>query len=453
VKPDRYRFHDMVRRYALDRLNAEETAANRRAARRRALSSYLAQTKAASEVIGSLRPGTEEFPHQATTRAQQTSVLAWFERERLNLAAAVRLAVDTGEHHLAWRLAARLAVFLDVRDYTREWVELGEPALHAAMASRDPHAVAVIQHDLGDAHRRQGHLTTAAAYLNESLKGFAALENPQDEARALVTIGQLHQDSDGLLAAVDHYRRALAVFRAYGSRRDEIEVFTALGVVRRRQGRLEEAAVFLEEALELVHSTGTGRLVDDLTAAVAAENLGMVRLGQGDVEASATLHVDSLATFQVIGARRAQAHALRNLGECERRRGAHAEAAHRYQESLDLFTVLGDRAGQGLVWGSMGQLDIDAGRWAEAAAAYDHAVDAFREVGDHRQEGLALFAWAKALLKFEGSAAAEEPLRRAEQLLGEVHSPEAKEVRRLLAELDWTDGWGEPPGTGTAGLP
>jgi tetratricopeptide (TPR) repeat protein len=453
VSPDRYRFHDVVRYYAQDRLNADETAANRRAARRRALSSYLAQTKAASEIIGSLRPGTEEFPHQATTRAQQTTVLAWFERERLNLAAAVRLAADTGEHHLAWRLAARLAVFLDIRDYTREWIDVGEAALHAARASRDPFAVAVIQHDLGDAHRRQGHIATATAYLSESLKGFAALDSPQDEARALVTLGQLHQESRELLAAVDDYRRALAVFRAYGSRRDEIEVFTALGVVRRLQGRLEEAAVFLEEALELVHSTGTGRLVDDLTAAVAAENLGMVHLGQDDVDEAAVLHAESLATFQEIGARRSQAYALRNLGECARRRGALAEAAHRYQDSLALLTVLDDRAGQGLVWSSMGRLHIDAGRWAEAAAAYEHAAVAFREVRDEQQEGVALLSRAKALLKFDELTAAEKPLRQAEQLLSDLHTPEAKEIRRLLAELDWADGPDEPRGTGTTGLP
>jgi tetratricopeptide (TPR) repeat protein len=437
VAPGRYRYHELVRRFAVQRLDAEETATSRRAARRRALSSYLAQVKEAGDALGSLRPGAGEFSgRHFPSRAQQLAALAWFERERLNLAAAVRMAADTAEPHISWRLAAALAVFLDVRGYTREWIELAEIALAAARDSRDPYAVAVVLHDLGDARRRQGHSASASAFLNESLKQFDAFDSPQDEARVLVTLGRLHRGTHKLVAAVDYYRRALAIFRAYGLRRDEIEVFTALGAVRRLQGRLEEAAVFLTEALELVRSSGSGRLVDDLTAAYAAENLGMVYLRQDRGPEAAALHTESLATFREIGARRPQGYALRNLGECERLAGRLGAASAYFEESLALFTATGDRAGLGLVWSSIGQAHLDGGLWDEAVAAYERAVASLREVGDRLQEGLALLQLGKAVLRSREPKPAEDVLRRAEQILTDLQVPEAREARRLLADLD-----------------
>jgi tetratricopeptide (TPR) repeat protein len=421
-------------------VDAEEDAGSRRAARRRVLSSYLAQVKAAGDVLGTLRPGAvDPSAGPAPTRAMQQAALAWFERERLNLTAAVRMAADGAEPHFAWRLAAGMAVFLGLRGYLREWVELAETALTAARDGRDPFAVAVVLHDLGDARRQQGHAATANTFLTESRKQFDAFDSPRDEARVLVTLGRLHQETGKLVAAVDHYRRALAIFRAYGHRRDEIEVFTTLGVLRRLQGRLEEAVVFLNEALDLVRSSGSGRLIDDLTSAQIAENLGIVHLRQGDAVQAAARHAESLAVFTEIGAHRLQAHALRNLGECERFSGRIPAASVYYERSLALFVAAGDRAGQGLVWSSIGQSYADNGLWADALQAYERAMTAFREVGDRRQLALVLLQFGRAARHGPEPASATEAISHAEGILDDLRAPEVREARRLLAELEPPD--------------
>src|SRR5439155_2273171 len=101
-EPDVYRFHDLLRVYAADRAQAQETDRERHDAVTRLLTWYLHTTEAAARVIS---PSYSRVPLDPPPAAVQPmdfssleSSLAWCEHERTGLLAATHLAASSGLH-------------------------------------------------------------------------------------------------------------------------------------------------------------------------------------------------------------------------------------------------------------------------------------------------------------------------------------------------------------------
>ncbi len=86
--PGRYRFHDLLRLYARERVHADETAQERGGAQWRMLDWYLGTARAAS---GLLEPGRRLLPRDdeneslAPPFATYAEATTWFEAEQTNL--------------------------------------------------------------------------------------------------------------------------------------------------------------------------------------------------------------------------------------------------------------------------------------------------------------------------------------------------------------------------------
>jgi DNA-binding SARP family transcriptional activator len=116
-RPGRYTLHDLPRAYAAERCRAEDSAAERDAARRRLLDHYLHAAYAADLLLDPHRPAhpvelplpqpgvlvVEHGDHRAAT--------AWLTAEHRVLLAAAELAADTGLDGHSRRLAATLTTF------------------------------------------------------------------------------------------------------------------------------------------------------------------------------------------------------------------------------------------------------------------------------------------------------------------------------------------------------
>ncbi|WP_216209958.1 AfsR/SARP family transcriptional regulator [Amycolatopsis aidingensis] len=163
----RYRFHDLLRHYARERVGADESPAERDRAWRRLAGAYLAAADRAVRLLGreELRlPRTLPSPEGGVAElGDEASASAWLDDEEQNLTAAVRQAVAKGPFPLAWYLSDSLRLLLQHRG---RW--LG-PRGTLAEAS---HAL--------DRARRNGDLEAEA----DALMALGAIENSRGRHEA-----------------------------------------------------------------------------------------------------------------------------------------------------------------------------------------------------------------------------------------------------------------------------
>lgn len=117
VAAGRYRFHDLMRLFARECAEAEETPAQRRAADERVLEWYLMVAEAANGTLDPARDRVKvthrhpvaEPPFERTHAA----VLAFLDGEHANLAPVVEHAARHGHDDIAWRMAYLLAGYFE----------------------------------------------------------------------------------------------------------------------------------------------------------------------------------------------------------------------------------------------------------------------------------------------------------------------------------------------------
>ena len=111
-QPGRYRFHDLLRVYAEERVEAEEDAAARAEAARRMLSWYLQTAAAACRLVNPHRthidPGPAGPGMDVLSFGNYAEALAWLDAEHANLLTAVDQASCQGEHEIGWKLSHTL---------------------------------------------------------------------------------------------------------------------------------------------------------------------------------------------------------------------------------------------------------------------------------------------------------------------------------------------------------
>jgi DNA-binding SARP family transcriptional activator len=133
----RYRLLDLVRLHARERAAAEETPELRAGAVQRALGGWLALAEAADRSllerltwdIGGVAP--RWYMEPARARGLVLDALDWFAVERAAIRACVAQAAGSGQHELAWELAARSVNYYAARGLHEDWADTHERALRA----------------------------------------------------------------------------------------------------------------------------------------------------------------------------------------------------------------------------------------------------------------------------------------------------------------------------------
>ena len=121
-EPDWYHLHDLLRLFAAERAQAEETPEARAEAVARLLQWYLATATAAADMLSPrrYRIPDEEPPAPGPLPGSARDAMAWYESEHANLIAAIRQAAAAGLHDVAWRLPTALFPFFNRR---QDWVD------------------------------------------------------------------------------------------------------------------------------------------------------------------------------------------------------------------------------------------------------------------------------------------------------------------------------------------
>jgi tetratricopeptide (TPR) repeat protein len=331
-----YEQHDLLRLFAAERAQAEETPQEQATAVARLLHWYLATVTAAADFLSPYRyriPDDDEPPAALPHNSAQDA-LAWYDHERAGLVFAVRLAADSGLHQVAWRLATALFELFARRHDWAECISVHRIAVSSAQASRSPLGEAWALHNMGFGLASTGD-ATAFGYLRQAAAVRRELGDPDGECQAAIAIAEAHHRIHGPQQAYDHLRQNLELLRRTGNLSRLAVALNNHGKYCQGVGRTDEATECLQEALALVAATGAGLVLGPVLA-----NLGLIHLEAGRFqEAIASLskaHRLCAAHGHLLG----QALALRDLGQAQLRGGQANEAKASTQAALTMFKEL-----------------------------------------------------------------------------------------------------------------
>ena len=345
----RYRLHDLVRLFALERAMEEESPKERAATVERVLGGWIWLVERIDETMPPLQPSIQPTfrlgrpVDPEITRRVVASPHEWFRAEETALTAAVELAA---------------AMDLDVIA-----VELATALSGAAFGGHHR----ILDDPFGSWQRTHDAALTAARRNDNAL----------GEATLLAGLGQLYYERDDYPRSRAHLSQAQSVFRAAGDARGEATTLAALGAACREQGYLPEALHFLDRAARmwagLAEPAGMGH-VHRLT--------GTVRLEMGDYPETYTALSAARTLFVAAGSRRGEGLTLRSLSLYHRALGEWAQAEEFARAALAIFEQTEDRILVAYSERALGKALLRRGDSATALRLTEHALEVCRTLAD-----------------------------------------------------------------------
>ncbi|GLZ29821.1 SARP family transcriptional regulator [Lentzea sp. NBRC 105346] len=336
VARGRFRMHDLLRLYATELADTEESAQGRHDALTRLLGWYLGNADRAGSIISPPdHPRLAEIDESTSDLTTHEEAFGWCTTELPNLVAVSRMALEQGEDGPAWQIPLALWNFLIMSSALSEWNETYRIAEQAAERSGNRLAQSYAIHGQGLATFRQQRFA-------ESLELFD---------------------------------RALAIRREIGDREGEAWSLTGLGMAYGGLRRFDLAVARFEAAV-------TGHLEERSWFGEAATRLFLsdaLREG-GQYESSLRSARAALTLFTDNGAVHGKGMALNGVGRAFRRLGQLVEAMEHFRQALALMKMLGDRKSQAEALHGLGEASYASG---QPAVARTYLLDALSIYEDY----------------------------------------------------------------------
>ena len=403
-----YRFHDLIRVFARERLAREESAADRKSLLERALGALLYVSDEADRKYfggGSLAisGGATRWPlPERLVQQLVADPLAWYEGERATLVWGVRQAAQAGFTKLCWSLAFGAVTLFEIRSYLDDWRETHEIALEAARKADDVRGQAAMLYSIGTMHFIQGRLGTAHEEMTAAMRLFTDAGDRRGAARVTRTVANLNRVSGRLEDAARGYEQALAVFRDSGSNYDVACVLRDLAQIRLEFERPGEAMELLSEALQLVRAA---RVVG--TEAQVLNRLGEAWLRSEEPARAVVAFEQALSITRGIGDVRYEAYALGGAGVARVRLGEFGQAREALERALELADSIAERTAHTQAILGLSELALASGDAGEAILFGQRAADAFREMRLPLDEARALTLLSDAYIALGDADAAD----------------------------------------------
>ncbi|MUN38919.1 ATP-binding protein [Actinomadura litoris] len=441
----RYRLHDLVRLYAQERAEREDTAAERDAAVERVLDGYRerAERVAASRWPQDWQRGAGQVP------GPEYSAVDWLSSERLAVLALLDQGAGRGMWGLVWRLGrASCSIFHSLRVFWPEWRAAAEVTHRVAAHMDDERSLGIALLERSSVEGNQGRMENALADASAALALFTSARETWWRARALRTMGMCMRDEGNLDEAQRYLLEAIEEFRREDDAWWQARTQRNLAELRLAQRRFEEARGLLESSLEVFQRNGN-RYSEAQTLRALGEVLASEarRLRAAGDDAAAEIKYSLAApaleraaeAFRLRGEQWEEARCLRAAGEVgDLRNGLRELAFVRHAEQM--LDALGDTWGVARTRISEGRALGRLGRHAEAAAALRRAVADFDEVGNRWWQARSRRTLAEILLDGGAPAEAAEPAREALELYQSLGN--AAGVARARSVLDRASGSG-----------
>jgi DNA-binding SARP family transcriptional activator/tetratricopeptide (TPR) repeat protein len=379
----RYRLHNLVRLYARERAQLEESAAERLAACTRFLRTFvtIAQEADRREDAGGgtgIHGTAQRRPVDPVLLEELLAVpLGWYEAERLALVASVRQAARLGLAEAAWDLTVCASIFFGIRSYTEDWRQCCQEALAAARVAGDVRGQGAMLYGLGALELVHSRVQTAVGFFEQALVCYGQAGEDHGRAMTLRSLGQGDRMRGDLDVAMVRFAEALPIFRRVGDRYCEAHTLSNMAEAELDAGRPREAMGFAVQAVRLEE----GRGADTRNLAQALYRLGRVHGALGQLGAAEEAFLRAVRIVKEKADMVGLAHTLLGLGETRLGKGD-TDLAH---ATLTDALAIAEESGSPMVAGRinlvLGEVSRRQGRTDAARAYIRTAGERFGAVG------------------------------------------------------------------------
>jgi tetratricopeptide (TPR) repeat protein len=374
----RYRMHDLVRLYARERAEREESPRELQAAVRRVLGGWLAViARSAAELPGDdvrwqhriAEPPVVPSPEVADPRT-------WFEAERRCMVAGIERAAALGLHDLACAFTPEehSLVFAGPERFSQR-TRIINAVLDAARAAGDLAAEAMMLADYGLLQYLRDEYAEARLAFFHALSRFRDLGDAHGEAATLARLGTSCREAGRLTEALHFLELAARLLTELGEETGIAYVRRVCGSVRLEQGAFAEALTDLWAALRAYQTVGSRRGEGLTLRSLSLHHRALGRFGP-----AAELAARSREVFRELGDELLEAYAARSLAKATLRLGRTGEALDLAQGSLAVSIRLNDAWGQGVTMRVLGEIHLAAGALDAAEAWLGSALEAWRRI-------------------------------------------------------------------------
>ncbi|MYS24338.1 DNA-binding transcriptional activator of the SARP family [Streptomyces sp. DvalAA-14] len=391
--PARYRFHDLLRLYARECAERDETADARCQALSRQLDFYLASAAGAYALEN---PGDRMLEHLAATArpglafASREESLEWLFSEAQGLLAAVQQAADGGCEGPMRRAVDLLLAAQD----------LMESGVYARQYEQAARALVGTAHDCGDP-LAEGRARVLVA---QRLRMMGRFADADDEARRAMVVGLSVQDpvtcsyAPNLRGSIAHHAR-----------------------------RYEDCAEYHRAALAAFRADGNRH-----GEASALSNLSRAQLSLGDSDAAVTTSGEALAIYRDLGAGFRLGNGLYTMSIPLTAIGRLDDAHACLTEALQIFRDSRQQFWEGVTLFRLAEAHLASGRQRQSASHAEQALVILREVGGEWRTANALTVLGRALAGMGQLVRAHACWHDALGIYSALDSPERQAVQRLL---------------------
>ncbi|MBB5959560.1 tetratricopeptide (TPR) repeat protein [Saccharothrix tamanrassetensis] len=385
----RYKFHDLIREYAVELLESPE---ERRAAEIGALKFYLHTAENADRVVfrtqARVRTPTSGEHRQAIEFQDEEAARMWAVAERHNITAITRKAVEAGYENAAQmpQLAGQILL-------------------------------------------RNGYGEDALAILHAGLAASVAEDNREEEANALQNIALVHLNRQEFGAAA-HYAH-LAHLKS-SEICDELGVAAALHVdarIRVETNDIQMGVECHERALRAIRRVGEKGM-----EAVFLYRTGEAYQRASEFERAASLYRESLALARDLADHGLQGRALVLLGSLAFAREQTAEARDYLRAGLEHLAKVHDIPFAGTACGLLAKVEFEAGRLYQATQYGRQSLRMCRRVMDSRGEADVLETLGKVLRATGRHEAAIEAWEQAGAIFADLDPERARAAAKAMRQ-------------------
>ncbi|MET0133941.1 MAG: tetratricopeptide repeat protein [Kibdelosporangium sp.] len=382
---DRYRFHDLLRKYAYER--SFEDQPERRQAGERLLNFYSHSTSRADMLAF---PSRDEVPSLALVDgvtpmsfADADSAIRWMVRERANLNAIVRYAAANDFHEYATRLPSSIGEIFNRLNYYDDAIAALEIAVLSAQAMRNTEREAISLGNLGFVFLTVHRLTEAEQCFRLAKQKSEDIGDAHAAAINDHRIGRLLIERGDFKEGIESLHLALSELNDIGEPGEFVIFRYRLGEAYRRAGNLAAAVSYCEASLAQAREIGDRR-----SEAVCMVELALTFYARGDLGAAKGACVHGLALCAEIHETSQPGRYYNLLALISRAHKNPREAERFAQSALQHSRAAKDAKTEAAALDTLAELSYAQARTEEALDFWSKALALYSDLEDPRAESV-----------------------------------------------------------------
>lgn len=338
----RYRFHDLIKSYAHELVEQEDSVEERRAARTRLAGWYLYADLQALYKLNTHRPAVDtsesEWREPAVEFADAPQAMAWYDDEYPALLKIQEMVAAERLGAVAWLIPRITFPFMRLRGLMADITRTTRLGLTAAEDAENLAGQAPLLNTLSIQLEAEGRIEESITAVDRAQRMFEALGDPAGQALCLVNLADTLCNSGRADESYQYYRRALRLYEGTGRAEETALTLNNLAYAYDVGGRFQDA---IDTATEAVDWCRAASMSAD-TLASLLDTLGMACFHQGAFDAAADWLRQAVEAYGEAFSDALGADTLDHYGDVLQAAGRPAEAQAAWKESLDWFDGAGE---------------------------------------------------------------------------------------------------------------